>query len=194
MKKLIIILLVLLLISLFTGCASYKIGNKSFSSSEEALSYHEKKLAENIEEIQPITENAKSYGKALIALPSSETIEKNYIRITGNASALSREQIEFLITSVSNNNDYMFKSIEKRQLFNKVTKMIDPDPATIDMKGNDFILYLDIDGWFLKGKYSNLTRKISIDSTLPIGVPRTLSFLESLEKQLKETLSKVKNN
>jgi hypothetical protein len=58
------------------------------------------------------------------------------------------------------------------------------NPANFSIGNNDFLIYADIDGWFIKGKNKSSSLPILLDKDKKLtGVQRTEIFLDDLYKQ-----------
>lgn len=166
-----------------TGCApSYKIGGESFGSSSEAL----QKLTEiNTGMLAQITESKNPIGgSALVAIPSDNEIRKNYMTATPRTS---QEGVDYIIAAVRSNAHFIADAIIKRHLFNSVTiARHNGNPANFPIGNNDFLVYSDIDGWFIKGNNKSTSLPILLDKNKKLtGVQRTEAFLDDLYKQAK---------
>ena len=172
----------ILLILQLSGCTNikYTYGGKTFPSSDEALVKQRQDLAEIIGAIKPTT--APVHGKALIIIPSREGLRQRYIRITGNPANLKQEQIEYICSLLENDQNMLAKAIQKKELFDQVTIETLLDPADASIGAHDFLIYRDIDLWYIKGRKTS-PKKILMDSTSTSGLSRTNSFLELLEER-----------
>jgi hypothetical protein len=171
-----------LLILHLSGCATikYNYGGKTFPSSDEALVKQRADLSKILEAIKPTT--APVHGKAIIITPTREELRQHYIRITGNPAHLEQEQIEYICSLLENDQNMLAKAIQKKELFDQVTMINLPDPAAASIGGNDFLIYRDIDSWFIKGQKTS-PKKILMDASSASGLSRTNSFLEFLEER-----------
>jgi len=106
--------LTVILISILTfavGCSSYKVGDKTFHSSSEALKEQTQILSHELAEITPT--DTPVHGTALVLLPSDMEIRKNYIRFHGNTHGISEEHIKYMMTSIRNRFQFVADAIRK---------------------------------------------------------------------------------
>jgi hypothetical protein len=126
------------------------------------------------------------HGQALVLIPSTDEVIKNYIRIMGGANMITVDQIDFLVTMTENSHQFIADAIKARNIFNSVT--VDShsgNPALIPVENYNYLIYLDVDGWFIKGRGEKLGRRIPYDQANSQIVSQTLTFLESLEQLAK---------
>lgn len=164
----------------------YTIGNEEFRSASEALQRQTNLFSNIIKEIKP-TKNPVG-GTALIAIPSDVEIQNNYIQY-GIKSR--QEQIDFVIAASRNNSQFIADAITKRRIFDSVSVVKhNGTPASYPMGNSDFIIFNDVDGWFIKGKSKTLIIPLIFDKNKPRGVQRTETFLNELNQQAQNLLSK----
>lgn len=182
MKKLHFLCIALSIILL--GCGGrYTIGGETFSSGSEALQKQTEILAHALAEITP-TDNPV-HGTVLVIFPSDVEIQKNYIRFV-NPSRIQQEPIDFIITSVKTNSQFMADAIRKRGIFDSVSvERHNGNPASFPIGDYDYMVFIDVDGWFIRGKDNPRGLPITVDKSKSDGAPRTLSFLDSLSQQAK---------
>jgi len=165
---------------------NYTIGNEGFRSSSEALQRQKSLFFNIIKEIKP-TQNPVG-GTTLIAITSDVEIQSNYIQY-GIKSR--QEQIDFVIAASRNNYQFIADAITKRHIFDSVSIVKhDGKPTSYPMGNNDFIIFNDVDGWFIKGKSKPLIIPLMFDKNKPGGVQRTEAFLDELSKQAQNLLNK----
>ncbi len=164
------------------GCASvkYTYGNQTFSSADEALAQQKADLAGILDAVAPVT--SPVHGKALVALPSREELRRHYIRTSGNVGQLRPEQLDYVCSILDNDQEMLSHALEKTRLFDQVTVTRVGDPAVAAIEGNDYLIYRDIDGWFIQNP-KTAPKKVVIDADAGSGLPRTRSFLSSLEER-----------
>ena len=182
MKKLHFLCVALSIILL--GCGGrYKIGGETFSSGSEALQKQTEILAHALAGIT--TTDNPVHGTVLFIFPSDVEIQKNYIRFV-NPSRTQQEPIDFLITSSKTNFQFMADAIRKRGIFDSVSvERHNGNPASFPIGDYDYMVFIDVDGWFIRGKNNPRGLPITLDTSKPFGAPRTLSFLDSLSQQAK---------
>jgi len=174
-------LLCIALLSIISGCSTckYNLGNETFSTAHEALQKQTQMQAQVLSEITSI--DNPIHGTALILIPSDVEIKKNYIRISGNASLISNEQIDYLIAVNRNNFQFISDTILKRCVFDRGTvEKHNGNPASLPIGNSDYLIFADLDGWFLKGKEIVKTLQLSLDLTKPI-----VAFPDSIYEQVK---------
>jgi hypothetical protein len=171
-----------LLVLYILGCATikYSSGGEIFSSSDEALAKQLSDLAKVLEAIKPTT--TPVHGKTLIVIPTREELCQHYVVIRGSTANVKPEQINYMCSYLENDQNMLAKAIQKKELFDQVTIMNMSDPANAPIGKNDFLIYRDIDGWFIKSQESS-TKRIVMDANSPPGISRTNSFLDSLEER-----------
>ncbi len=175
-------------IALFvSGCGPrYKIGGETFSSPSEALTKQQEIEARSLPEITP-TDNHVG-GTALILIPSDIEIQNNYLRQHGNfAYGPKKEDIDWLVTSIRNVFLFTADSIKKREIFNSISvDRHNGNPASNSGGENDYIVYVDVDGWYIKSKNNPHALRVPFDNTKPAGTPRSIAFLDLLSQQARE--------
>ncbi len=166
---------------LLVGCASakYSYGNQTFHSPDAALAKQAADLSAILQGVNPTT--APVHGKALVVLPSRDELRKRYIRSSGYAVGLRKEHFDYFCALLDNDQEMLTNAIRKRRLFDELTETHAADPAAAGIAENDFLIYRDVDGWFVKNQKS-AQKNIEMNAQTASGLPRTLSFLESLEQ------------
>jgi hypothetical protein len=167
------------------GCsARYKVGDETFGSSSEALQRQNEKLSHSLDGITP-TDNPV-HGSALVLIPSDVEIHKNYILFGSKASKIQKEQLDWLITSVKNGFQAQANAIRKRGIFDSVSvERHKGNPASFSIGDYDFMVFADVDGWFIKGKGNPKPFPIiTADKSIDIDA-RILAFLDLLSQQAK---------
>jgi hypothetical protein len=186
MKKLALALSLLLVLVIAVGCASYKIGKESFNSSSEAIQKQTEIFSDIIKEIKP-NQNPVG-GAALIIIPSDVEIQKNYIKY---GSRTRQESLDFVIAASRNTFQFSADAIAKRRIFDSVSvARHNGNPASYPFGNNDFIIFMDVDGWFIKEKNKTLIIPLTIDKNKPEGFPRTEAFLDELNQQVQNLRAK----
>ncbi|MFH1769644.1 MAG: hypothetical protein ABH833_03185 [Parcubacteria group bacterium] len=177
--------IILLLVSIsVVGCATatYHAGNEIFYSSAEALQRLNEISSSILAGIQPTDHPV--HGRALFLLPSDNEIQKNYIRWSNNASRLEKEQVDYTITFIRNDKITVADAARKRGIFDSVEiEKHNGSPTTHPIGIYDFMVFLDVDGWFIKGKTDSKILKIFMDKSKSSGITRTISVLDSIQKQ-----------
>lgn len=182
MKTYSVLLFGLILVMHLAGCESvkYRYGNETFSSPEQALAKQKADNERILEGIQ--TTSTPVHGRALIALPSKEELHKHYIHTTGGMVVPSKEQWDYPCSILEGDHDALCKAVQRRGVFDEVTTVQVNDPAAAPLGESDFLIYRDVDGWFIKGRKSAPTKIVMDASNLP-SVPRTRGFLDSIEER-----------
>jgi hypothetical protein len=183
MRKWIYCVTFLTLIVLITGCGAYYMMNgEKFSSSSEALQKQSEILSNSLDKVAP-TENSV-HGTALVLIPSDVEIQKNYIILGNNAYRFEKEQIDYMITSTANDCQFMANAIRKRAIFDSVSvARHNGNPTSFPIGDNEFVVFLDVDGWFVKGKDSPRALQLPFDPKISDIDSRRFAFLDSLSKQ-----------
>lgn len=172
------------LVLVMCGCTSglYRYGEQKYYSSASALNAQRDDVANMIANIHPT--NNPIGGRALIALPTQKLIEEKGIRITGFAT---REQIDFIVSGVEISVGSMAEALKRRKIFEEVSVSKSDHPETMTSSQHDAIIYWLLASprqtqWFLKTPSNNKAVPIYMDQSLPLGAPRTLSWLDYIEK------------
>jgi hypothetical protein len=188
-----VLVLVVFATSLLTGCVSYRLGSKRFDSPEEALNFQSKIFSEAKSMIRP-SQNRVG-GTALILIPSDDELVRNYIRFEPGAK---KESIEFLVFTTRNFIQFQAEATTIRRIFDSVeVKRHEGNPANKVVENNDFLIFLDVDGWHIKGR--NKPRSILIltlaemrrifDYEVQQLVTGSLEFLDALNQKASELRS-----
>jgi hypothetical protein len=178
------LLCVVLFISLFGCGARYMTGGETFSSSSEALQKQTENLAHILDKITP-TDNPV-HGSALVLIPSDVEIHKNYIKFEGNASRIQKEQLDWLITSVTNDCQSAANAIRKRGIFDSVAvERHNGNPASFPIGNYDYLIFADVDGWFIRGKNNPRPISLPFDKNISDETSRRLAFLDLISQQAK---------
>jgi hypothetical protein len=190
MKKQALPIVLILIVMFIVGCATYKVGDKTFHSSSEALKEQADILSGALDKITSTEDPA--HGIVLVLLPADMEIRKNYIRFTGYPSQINEEQMKFVITAQKNYYQFLADAIRKRGIFDSVSVAYqNGNPSIFPIGNNDYIAFVDVDGWFLKARNNPKPLLIfqSFDKDKPKTkaslVPPTLAFLDSLCQQAK---------
>ena len=79
----------------------------------------------------------------------------------------------------------MADSIRKRGIFDSVSvARHNGNPASFTTEDYEFIIFLDVDGWYIRMKDKARPISLPIDKSKPVGAPRVLSFLDVLYQQV----------
>jgi hypothetical protein len=182
MRKKIVPVIFLFIYTVIVGCATYNVGDESFSSSTAALQRHNEILSNVLAGIQPTDHPV--HGKALFLLPSDNEIQKNYIPWGNNASKFEKEQVDYLIAFVRNDKQLIAYATRKREIFDSIEiEKHNGSPSSHPIGIYDYIVFLDVDGWFIKEKKDSKILQIFMDKSKPLGTPRIISILDSINKQ-----------
>ncbi len=180
---------------------TYPYGNQTFPSPDKALA---KQAAENSEVLAAITPASDPVrGKALVVLPSREDLRKHYVRIwlhvrvpqaedfehdtVGSAysdlrtDGVLHDDFEYASALLENDQEMLVAALRKRQLFDQLTVTHANDPIAVAMTDNNFLIFLDVDGWFIRTQRS-APRRITTDGGSAPSLSRTQSFLASVEE------------
>jgi hypothetical protein len=145
-------ILVVLLATYCIGCGErYFVGKESFSSTSEALKRQNETFSQVLGTITPTDKPA--HGTALVLHPSDTDIHKNYIKYAYNASHMSKEGIDYLTAFTRNGHQFVADAIRKKEIFDSVVvERHNGNPAFYPIRNFDFLIFRDIDGWFIKNK------------------------------------------
>jgi hypothetical protein len=168
---------------LITGCgARYILNGEKFSSSSEALQKQSEIFSHSLDKVTP-TDNPV-HGNALVLIPSDVEIHKNYIRLGYNASRLEKEQIDYVITAEANDFQFMATVVRKKAIFDSVSvARHNGNPASFPIGDYDFVVFVDVDGCFIKGKDYPKAIQIPVDKSISDIALRRQAFLDLLGKQ-----------
>lgn len=168
---------------LIGGCALYRIGNEFVSSRTAALERQAELHAGMLRQVQPISSPVG--GAALIVLPSGLEIRRNYITYGGGASPDdSNEALKFVITSIQGRFQFVADAIQARHLFDSVAVAFkDGSPAMHPMGEHDFLVFVDVDGWFIKGRGTTQPRPVAMDRRRPLSLETLSGFLDGLQRE-----------
>ncbi len=192
--------------TLFLGaCATpkftYPYGNQIFASPDKALA---KQAAENSGILAAIAPTSNAvHGTALVVVPSREGVRKHYVRIWLNVRVpqaedferdtvamamvdircqdILHEDLEYATALLENDQDMLVAAIQRRQLFDQLTVTHADDPIAVATTDTNFLIFLDVDGWFIKTRKS-APRRIATDGGSAPSLARTQSFLASIEE------------
>jgi hypothetical protein len=157
------------------GCASYMVGKEKFSSGDKALQRQSEILTAALERVTPTPQPV--HGRAMVLLPSPAEIQRHHIQIRGDPARLSTEQLDYVRTTTDNSCQFVANAIKKRGLFDSVTvTRHEGNPAMSSIGDADYLIYADVDGWFIQGKQDGRASRIQGD------LSQSLSFLDSLEQ------------
>lgn len=166
MVKNIKLIKVFLLILLFiSGCTVYSGGH----SSGDLCFNREKAMQENLQlhakydltEIFPLKSPIQK--TALIAIPSREPFEGNSVKAMGRVGNvgkfklrkvnLSQKEVEYINAVSQENYEFVYKAIQKRNLFNKTNLVRNDSPENTPHDEYDYLIYYHrpvtdaLDGW-----------------------------------------------
>lgn len=190
MEKIIFpVLYVIVAISLLGCSARYKMGDETFGSSSEALQKQNEILSHSLDEIEPTDKPV--HGTALVLIPSDAEIQKNYINFGNMAYRMNEEQLDWLIKSATNNFQFTPNAIRKRGIFDSVSvERHNGNPAAHPIGDYDFVVFVDVDGWAIRGNATPRPLPIAIDKSKAVGRAQTLTFLDTLSEQARALKNK----
>lgn len=184
MKKLALAISLFLVLLILVGCASHS----------EVLQKQTETFSNIIKEIKP-NQNPVG-GTALIIIPSDVEIQKNYNSLTYSNMRFSQEFLDYVNAARRNFLQFIADAITKRRIFDSVSvARHNGNPASYPIGNSDFIIFMDVDGWFIKEKNKSLIISIPFpfDKNKPEGVPliaRTEAFLDELNQQAQNLRAK----
>ncbi len=169
----------------FLGCGGhYMIGEETFSSSSKALQWQTENLSSVLNKIMP--GGNPVHGTALVIFPSDVEIHNNYINYGNNSFRLGKEQIDFEIIISKNNFQFIANAIRKRGIFESVAvERHNGNPASFPIGYYDYMIFLDVDGWFVKGRDNPRGLPITMEKGKSVDAPHVLAFLDSICQQAK---------
>jgi hypothetical protein len=118
------------------------------------------------------------HGTALVLLPSDAEIQKNHLNYDEFGlrnfprSGISDKMVKYMITMIKNRYQFTADAIRKRSIFDSVSVAYqNGNPASYPVGDNDYLVFVDIDGWFLRARnipkallISSDKNKLSLDS------------------------------
>lgn len=184
------------LLVIMVSCGhSYKYKGENFRSPEEALAAQKADLDGMKSQIEPA--GKRKGGSAAIVIPTFDTLVALGIRKTGNPS---QELIDIVGKSLMLSYRNMCESLEKRNIFNKLTIIEDNYPIPAAKKiivEYDAVIYLNLAGpdqaqWFMRSapEYKNVL--LDMDKSKAEGNPRIMSWLDNIERNLETASYKPK--
>jgi hypothetical protein len=157
------------------GCATYKLGQQSFGSASEALNAQSQVLSQELAKITPTDKPV--HGTALYLYPSDAEFHKNYVRHPSYTYLAGREGMDYLIGALNAQFQFVADAIQKRRIFDSVSReRHNGNPASYPMKHFDFLVFVDIDGHFIKCKDKPKVERVTYK---PEGGP-VEAFLDEL--------------
>lgn len=180
----------LIIVLVVGGCATHRIGNESFSTAaSEALQKQTENFARILNEITATDKPV--HGAVLVLFPSDVEIQTSYLGWTSNSYRLEKERVDFMVAAITNNYQFIADVTRKRGIFDTVgIERHNGKPASFPIGNYDYVLFADVDGWFIRGRGDQRMLPIAADASQPSGAPRTLSFLESLSRQVEALYGK----
>ena len=187
---------------LLGGCAPYRIGPEKFSSSTAALERQAEIDADLLSHIRPLSSPVG--GSVSILVPSERELQRNYIQLRENdltdrsnswsvslAGASWLEggvpaAVKFALATSGKHFQLVADAIQRRHLFESVSIAFhDGNPGTYSIGEHDFLVFADVDGWFVRGKETPHAQPRSITQD---AEPRTSSaistLLDALEREI----------
>ena len=178
---------VLLIMSVGCFKTSYQHSGETFASPEEALAA-QKTYLDKIK--SQITRTEHKYGGyAVVIIPTFETISALGIKISGNPK---QEMIDYAGNYTLADFRNLYACLDNRKIFDKVTLIEDnyPIPAANKIMAEyDAVIYLDLTGpgkfqWIMKVAPHYKNMMLSMDITMALGLPRIMSWLEGIQRNL----------
>ena len=174
------------------GCgARYSLGAETFSSSSEALQRQTDLLSRALDGITP--SDKPVHGTALVLIPSDVEIQKHYLSHLDTTS--HRNQVDYLITVSKNTYLFTAAAIRKRGIFDSVSvERHNGNPASFPIGTHDYLVFADVDGWFIRSQSNPRPLLIPLDTTIPDIASRRFAFLDSLGQQAHSLHTSEGNN
>ena len=188
---------------LLGGCAPYRIGHEKFSSSTAALRRQAELDVDILSQIQPVSSPVAR--SASILLPSDVELRRNYIQrrdhdltnMSGSWSVSLKGAswlaggvpgaLTFALTASAKHFQLVSDAIRKRQLFDSLSVAFhDGNPGTYSIGQHDFLAFVDVDGWFVRGKGASQPRPVALDESKPASFSTIGAFLEALQREIVE--------
>jgi hypothetical protein len=186
MKKWSLCSVFVLMVIILTSCGTrYKIQGETFSSSSEALQKQASIFSKFLDDVKPI--DNPIHGTVLVLIPSDAEIQKNFIRFSHNAGNIKKEIVDFLISRYRNFLQFPAEAIRKRNLFESIiVDRHNGNPMSFLIGGFDYVVFADVDGWYLRIKGNPIPLAIPFDNTESIDLNHILIFLDSIDQQAKK--------
>jgi hypothetical protein len=171
------------LLLLTTGCgSSYGYNGRRYGSSSEALQAQATMCSAVLDSVNPT--DSPVGGSVLVLIPSDLELQKHYFHSSLDPAGIPKQAIEYLITSTVSDLRCRVDCIRKDKLFDQVSlARHDGNPALAALKDNDYILFMDVDGWSIKTRDSQRTLLVSVDKGATDPVSKNRAFLDSLNHQ-----------
>jgi|WetSurMetagenome_2_1015567.scaffolds.fasta_scaffold337034_1 hypothetical protein len=181
MKNISLKLFIFSILFTVTACSRYTVENETFYSSAEAIQKQSQAQSQVLSEIIPTKKPI--HGIALLIYPTDDELLKTHVRYENNPSIIGDEQIDFIKTAFEQNCKFICNAIIKQSIFDSVSiDLHNGQPASYYNENYDYIIFYDIDGWFIKGKKHPKPLEISYDLKIPLK-PRMMAFLDLLGQQ-----------
>ncbi len=151
MKK-IWFLVVLFIVFISSGCATYTFNNVNYDTPEKALSAQAQLQKEISDQITPT--DTPINGSVVVILPSDSLILKEYVQVKGKGTPSkdkSNPLLNYVITSFKSSMGFLADYLIKRKLFTDV-KVIDSENLENADFSEDFAIYATKEGPVLKKK------------------------------------------
>lgn len=180
------ILRTLLLFLTMGGCASttYRVGDQTFPSREEAESAHQEQIRNTASMIHTTTTPAG--GNVLVSLPTLKKIEQSGIKVTaGSKKGLSDDVIGYLCNFMMREYEALANALKLRNIFSEVTTKYSDNPQNESITGYKFLIYLynpdpGTAAWYIKADDWAEPRIVTMQGTNRLE--KTLSWLDNIEK------------
>lgn len=173
------------------GCGptvQYKVGDQVFSSREEAMQRIDQVNNDVLASIPP-TERPV-HGTVTVAVPTLEQIKDKGVKWTGSTAQINQatmaEMVDYTGVTILKALQFMGSAIERRGIFDRVSRTEDPMPENLQADTCDFLIYYylvnpEVQGWYVKGKGLSEPKPLILETGKALGVPRTVAWLDNLE-------------
>ncbi|MGD0651860.1 MAG: hypothetical protein ABSA97_12100 [Verrucomicrobiia bacterium] len=172
--------------AVLAGCTTrtYLYEGRQYRSAAGALEAQQRTAEAMLNEIPAIPQPVRA--KALVVVPRRDRIFSDAVVLTGNAARLSKEQVEFVITSIEAAQRFQYEALKKRNLFETVEFQQTESPEATKFNGYDYLIYLYAQHlqlqWYMKGANWPAPRPITLDNGKPTPALRTISWLDCVEQ------------
>ena len=126
---------------LLQGCTvtQYKVAGVPYDSPEEALAVFQQIMDKQLE--SATVSHVKIDGDLIVIIPSKESIAKIEKQFTKRPRGITDQEAKYFSGSIDIKNQYVFNSIKKREIFNRITLVHSDNPESESIQNYDYKLY-----------------------------------------------------
>jgi hypothetical protein len=194
-KSYIVVWFIVAAVGLF-GCQTmqYHVGNEIFSNKEQALQQKDRELADCLAAI-PVTQTP-IHGTAVVVIPTPDVVRQRGVKTWGTLTAdQMREMVDFHAQGITKEMEFMYRAIETRRIFDRLSLNRSPEPREVECGSNDVVVFFDLASyeqrqWYVRAKNWDKPRPLFMDASKPVGASRMIAWLDYLEEQLRSATKK----